>query len=311
MKKPELHGFRIYRQETIPETFRRVVLEQLGQSLTLCDGYVVSPDYATHEIRKATKRIRAVYQLFRPATGKAAYNHGKDFYGSLSRLLAEHRLSAVYIESLQQLSSVQRLPVEPVFIEKLIDIQEKKHRQLTQKLIREHHIDHQLKELVLAESLKLKTDPLFSCEFTQIMKGLSGTYKRGRKSLDLAIQQNSTENIHDLRKKVKSLWNQMILLRPVWPATVTLNIHQLDLLSGKLGFEHDLAELVQYLNNEKPGSNDKQLALLLGWLSKKRLEVQKTLMPTALRLYAEKPRSLAGRMEEYYRIFLRMQRLWW
>src|SRR5512145_1922848 len=103
MKNAELHGFRIYREESLSETCSRVILEQFNQSLGLCDWYFEDPDAATHEIRKSIKRIRAVYRLYRNALGIDRCRNAQDHYGKISHMLAEHRLSAAYIETLGQL----------------------------------------------------------------------------------------------------------------------------------------------------------------------------------------------------------------
>jgi CHAD domain-containing protein len=306
MKKAVLHGFRIFKQEPLPETFRRIILEQLDQSLELCSRFPENPDFVTHEMRKSTKRIRAVYRLFRQAAGNNMYLHGKEIYGALSLLLANHRISNVYVETMHRLAADKRLPVDLVYIDKRIAEQESKHQQLTHKLIREQGIDHQLKGIIVAEREKLLSEPVFSCNFANLSKGIRDTYAQGRKNLDMIVQQADTENLHNLRKRVKSLWNQLILLRPIWPATLSLAIHQFDMLAEKLGLEHDLAELEQFLNKERIGNDESQHIILLGLIAKKRQQIQKAFVPLAMRLYAEKPGTVVGKMEVYYRLFIRI-----
>ncbi len=306
MKKAVLHGFRIFKQEPLPETFRRIILEQLDQSLELCSRFPENPDFVTHEMRKSTKRIRAVYRLFRQAAGNNMYLHGKEIYGALSLLLANHRISNVYVETMHRLAADKRLPVDLVYIDKRIAEQESKHQQLTHKLIREQGIDHQLKGIIVAEREKLLSEPVFSCNFAYLSKGIRDTYAQGRKNLDMIVQQADTENLHNLRKRVKSLWNQLILLRPIWPATLSLAIHQFDMLAEKLGLEHDLAELEQFLNKERIGNDESQHIILLGLIAKKRQQIQKAFVPLAMRLYAEKPGTVVGKMEVYYRLFIRI-----
>jgi len=306
MEKRELHGFRIYRQEPLSVTFKRVLLEQLNQSLLLCGRYAENPDFMTHEIRKSTKRIRAVYRLFRQAAGNDIYLNGKELYGALGRLLAEHRVSTVYIETMHRLASDNRLPVSLNYLEKRIAEQENRHKQLTHLLIREQRLDKQLKQIIQAETQKLIVEPLFSCDFASLTEGLQNTYSKGRKSLELIIQQADTENLHNLRKKVKSLWNQMIMLRPVWPAVISHTVHQFDLLAEKLGIEHDLAELEHFLINERIENSEDQCHILLKFIAKKRQHIQKAIIPLAMRLYADKPGAMVGKMEVYYRMFLRL-----
>jgi hypothetical protein len=76
MEKKDLTGFRMFRQESYPEMLRRLIREQVEHSVECCGQQESDPDTAVHEIRKSTKRIRAVYRLFRsvadPATSPAA-----------------------------------------------------------------------------------------------------------------------------------------------------------------------------------------------------------------------------------------------
>ena len=103
---------------------------------------------------------------------------------------------------------------------------------------------------------------------------------------------------------VKSLWYQFLLIRPIWPSYIGLEAHHLDILAQRLGLEHDLAELDQFLSREGIGKDEIQLGLLLDFIAKKRLQVQKSLIPLAKRLYTEKPVRMSERMEEFYRIVM-------
>jgi CHAD domain-containing protein len=304
MEKREFRGFRIFRQEPLSHTFKRLLPEQLNQSLALCDHYPENPDYVTHELRKSTKRIRAMYRLFGLALGKDAYLHGKEFYGTLGLSLAEHRVSHVYIETMQRLAFDKKLPAGLlIYLNRQIAEQESRHNQLTCKLLKEQKIDQQVKEIIVAERLRLIAEPIFSCDFTNVAGGLCRTYKLGRKDLDLVIQHAGTENLHNLRKRVKSQWNQLILLKPLWPAVIGLTIHQFDLLAEKLGTEHDLAELEYFLGKMNNGSGDNHHITLINFITKKRQQTQRALIPLAIRLFAEKPEALVTKMRAYYQLF--------
>jgi hypothetical protein len=304
MKKREPVGYRIYRYEALSKAFKRIILEQLHQSLKLCDQFGITPDPATHEIRKCTKRIRAVYRLYRSATGDVLFRHGKTFYGNLSQVLAVHRISAAHIETLQLLATDKRLSINSAYLHNLSAEVEKRHQQLTHHIFQDQQADRYLTETLSAEIKAMAKKPLLSCDFHDLTPGLRRTYGQGKKSLDLAIQHPSTENFHELRKMVKSLWYQFLLIRPIWPSYIGLEAHHLDILAQRLGLEHDLAELDQFLSREGIGKDEMQLGLLLDFIAKKRLQVQKSLIPLAKRLYAEKPVRMSERMEEFYRIVM-------
>jgi|WetSurSiteA1Bulk_404760.scaffolds.fasta_scaffold02090_6 CHAD domain-containing protein len=303
MKKKELPGFRLYKHEPLHETFRRVVNNQLQQSLLLSGQFRENPDYVTHEIRKSTKRIRAVYRLFRKAAGNELYLHGREIYRDLSYFLAPHRLSVVYCDMLKMIAEDKKMPIKPAQIERLIKDMEHRHREITASLIKKHHAENYLSGLLSAE-LKSNADrPLPSCNIHDLTPGLKRTFGLGKKCVDQAINQPTAENLHELRKIVKSLWNMLILIRPVWPSYYGFQVHQLDTLAQKLGLEHDLAELEKILLGENLLKDKPHGLLLLDYISGKRQQIQKSVLPLAQRLYADKPGDVARKMEIFYLLF--------
>jgi CHAD domain-containing protein len=295
----KLEEYRIIKQEPLSETFLRVVNEQIGLSVSICKKSSDNADITTHELRKISKRIRALYRLYRKAIGEASYQNGQAHNRDLSQLLARHRLSAVLIETIQTISLDKRLKTDPILLNELILEFQKSHKQLTLDLIKKQKLFHQILLLLKAEKERIKNMPLLPCEFNALADGLRRTYRRGRNTLDVAVKEPTAENLHNLRKSVKYLWNQMILLRPLWPPVMRLTIHQLDLLAEKLGFDHDLAELEKHLMEK----NKIQYEQLLIYIGNRRKQIQKTIYPLALRIYAVTPRSMAKRLKTYEEIF--------
>lgn len=288
----------------MPVTLKRVLLEQLNLMLILSESFSDNPDYATHEIRKTTKRIRAVYRLFRNALGDETYICEKELFGSLSNLLAEQRVSAVHLEILEGIARDEKNPVGEKLMNEMISAHQQSHLQLTKQLTDNHEMVLSIKQIINRESEKLGRAPMIVCHYHDIVEGLKGTYSSGKKCLDVVTVQPGTENYHNLRKKVKLIWNQLILLRPLWPAIITPMIRQMDLLAEKLGTDHDLAELENLFVSGKAGNySEASLLKLTAYITKRRKSGQKAILNSALKLYAEKPAAFADRMESYCRLF--------
>lgn len=303
MKKTKLTGFRIYRQEPLPETFKRVVLEQLTYSLSYIPKFSETPDLATHEIRKSTKRARAVCRLFRQSTSEDMYQSFNNFFGNLSQMLAEHRSSRARIDTLHLLKKEKKTQVISAFIGELSASLEERNKDLTTQLFIDGQTGILLKDLLSAQIKSLSDTAFHSCDIRQVVSGLRKTYGRCRSLLKVANEMPSTENLHNLRKAVKALWYQYILLRPVWPSYMGAEIHQLDLLAQKLGHEHDLAELERFIRENAAGYHVNQLKILLELISWKRLQQQKTSRSLAIRLFADKPTDLGRKIGIYYGLF--------
>lgn len=304
MKNTTLHGFRIYRQEPLSETFRRVVDEQLRMSLQLCRQFPEKPDFATHEIRKSTKRVRAVYRLYRHVTGDELYGHGKEFYSNVSHVLADHRISLVYFETLKLISADRKMPAKANYLGKLIRAMEMYHREVTADILNTHQVDQGLYGLIESELRSNARELPAQGKFNDLVSCLRKTYSRGKKCLDQATIQPTAENFHELRKITKSLWNELILIRPIWPSYYGFAIHHLDILAQKLGFEHDLAELEKLLHEESSGKDRIQRTLLTEYIAWKRKQLQKSIIPLAQRLFADKPGAVARKAEVFYGMFV-------
>src|SRR5512143_2550215 len=119
MKKPVLCGYRIHNKERLADTFNRIIQEQLVQATDLSELFTTDPDRATHEIRKITKRIKAVYKLFRRPIGTETYLKAKEFYNGVSKLLAEHRMCSVYTETFNHLTENKKLKLNKVYYKRL------------------------------------------------------------------------------------------------------------------------------------------------------------------------------------------------
>ena len=302
MKKTVPHGFRIFRHEPLSETFRRTVKEQLQQSLLLCAQLPENPDYATHEIRKCTKRIRAIYRLFNPVAGQMWYHQSRDLYSNLSKVLAAYRISFVNLETMRGFQQDNRTPVSSEYIAHQISMMEQSHRQLTTSLFHEQRADRYLAATIQAEIKSLAEKPLPACSFDDIAPAFRKTYSQGKKCLDKVLVHPSAEHHHELRKMTKALWNQMILLRPVYPAMMGLVINHLDILAKRLGQEHDLAELETFLNREKNEDTDLRRPLL-AFIGKRRFQIQKSLKSLAVRIYADKSAGMIRKIKVYYSAF--------
>ncbi|MBN1789869.1 MAG: CHAD domain-containing protein [Bacteroidales bacterium] len=304
MKNTTLHGFRIYRQESLSETFRRVVDEQLRISLQLCRQFPEKPDFATHEIRKSTKRVRAVYRLYQQVTGYELYRHGKEFYSHVSHVLADHRISFVYFETLKLISTDRKMPVNAKYLGKLIRAMERYHREASAEIILTREVDQGLYGLLESELRANARELPAQGKFNDLVSCLRKTYSRGQKCLDQATIQPTAENFHEFRKITKSLWNELILIKPIWPSYYGFAIHHLDILAQKLGFEHDLAELEKLLRKKSSGKDRIQCNLLTEYIAWKRKQLQKSIIPLAQRLFADKPGAVARKAEVFYGMFV-------
>jgi CHAD domain-containing protein len=302
-KRTSRKGFRIYKQELYADTIRRLVLEQLNLSLEYCRQANKDTDTAVHEIRKCSKRIRALYRLCRTAIGEETFRHGMEKYRVISQALAIPRLSAVYIETLKLLTAEKRISVAKSFLSELMLAFEQHHKTTIFLEVYKQEIMSKTENLLLEEITSPHDISFFNVDFKSITNGIARTYNQGKTSLEIAVHEPVTENFHTLRKRVKYLWNQCMVLRPIWPPAMGMTIHQLDLLAEKLGNEHDLAELELFLNTNKIKRKQVQQEHLLRLIGIKRRQLQQAIKPLAMRIYAEKTSAIVSRLIAYEKVY--------
>jgi CHAD domain-containing protein len=302
IRRRNYKGFRIFRNEPYQKTYIRLIAEQVTKTLNLTKLANKDPDYATHEIRKCSKRIRAVIRLFRFAMDETSYQQSIIAFRDLNKMLATHRISAANIEILKKTAADKRYAALVPVINRIILVYQEDHRNITHEMLTSAtHV--KLGDMIRENLNTLKKQPLVNCKFSDILKGLKLTYKRCRNNLDRAIQEPLTENLHAFRKSVKMLWNQLVVLKPVWPPVIGQTVHYLDLLGERLGYEHDLAELEHSLQ-QKGFLQQPEYKILKDFITKRRIQVQHTIWQLALKLFAENPGTFAAKMNVYHHMYV-------
>jgi hypothetical protein len=108
----------------------------------------------------------------------------------------------------------------------------------------------------------------------------------------------SPEHFHEWRKRVKDLWYQVHLLRPVWPEQLDALAEQLKGLSEFLGDDHDLYLLGQVVDgaSRKPPEADNLRRLI----AQREHELRMNALEAGAELYGEKPSAFCERLASYW-----------
>jgi len=130
-------------------------------------------------------------------------------------------------------------------------------------------------------------------------KGVERAYRRGRRAFAVADDDPTTENLHEWRKRVKDLWYHQRLLRPAWPSVLKAQADEAHALSDLLGDDHDLAVLADRLRDGPPPTGDTEDVLEL--IGRRRVELLASIRALGRRVYAEKPKAFARRIDRYVR----------
>jgi hypothetical protein len=111
------------------------------------------------------------------------------------------------------------------------------------------------------------------------------------------------EDLHEWRKGVQHHWRQMQLLVPCWPSELSARVETAKALSQMLGDDHDISLLCRIVSTPTMmfGSPD-ETAAFLKRCRKRQRTLRKEARKLGDRLFAERSRPFAERIETYWRI---------
>ncbi|QDT40828.1 CHAD domain protein [Gimesia alba] len=296
-------GYQFKQQESLASGVRRIAGEQLSQAIRELKNAEQNPHQMIHEVRKHFKKLRGLIRLVRYGLGDD-YARLNVWYRDAGRRLSRVRDAESMLESLQKLKArFSDLEQTDLFSEF-----ENRFLARKQKLV-EEWIDLDLELQNLAQQLESELEAVASWKIKGkaakiIRDGLQQTYQRGSEALATLHQSPNDELFHECRKRSKYHLYHMRLINAVWPPMLTARITELDLLNDYLGDDHDLTVMTQLITGEADSfgssANVEQLLLLIG---QQRQTLQAAAFQMADRMFAEKPKAFARRMQGYWNLW--------
>ena len=132
--------------------------------------------------------------------------------------------------------------------------------------------------------------------WSALSPGVKAAFSRGRQAYLLANQNPSVGNLHEWRKRVKDLWYQVCVLRPIYPEHMDALAAQLKALSEYLGDDHDLVMLRESVQTDAGVQRELfEPAVLNDLIEQRRANwCQPPSRPVAKFMPQRLPRSVAG-----------------
>lgn len=295
--------YQLDQRESSADGIRRVIEEQIAESIALLTASDDDRDMAIHETRKKLKRIRAALRLVRGALGEPFFQRENGRFRHIGHQLSPLRDSFVLLETLDGVWAEREAAIDPACY-----TQVRQQFATRYEAVRDHFwgsagvLETAVSALQTAQTISL---PIATIGFDPFAPGLHRIYKEGRQAMAKAYADpTNAEKFHDWRKRVKDLWHQMELLHPVWPGYLTELECQLHELSGHLGNAHDLAELTHTLaTHPDQFSPSPALTALQQQIGERRQQFETAAQPLGRRLYAERPLAFIHRFAIYHAIW--------
>jgi CHAD domain-containing protein len=142
-------------------------------------------------------------------------------------------------------------------------------------------------------------------KFASIRPGLQQIYQKGQQAFWLAKEVPTDEHLHEWRKQVKYLWHHIELLHLAWAPVLDATGAELHRLADLLGADHDLSVLETFLREDGLEEGLVFTAEWEGVFIAERAVLREELFPLGKKIYQEKPKRFARRIETYYKAWNR------
>jgi CHAD domain-containing protein len=281
-------AYRLKDGESLPDGLGRVARGRIDHAIDELRGKSDStPEEAVHEARKDAKKLRALLRLARGELGEDTFARENACFREAARELSGARDADVMLETLGSLELPSGVGFE---LRKAIVTEQARNGTGDREAAARDAV------AILKEARKRVDDwPLEHDGFGALAKGLKRTYRRGRRNFRAAIDEPSVEALHEWRKRVKELWYHHTLLRSLWPPVMEAVGDQAHELSDRLGDDHDLAVLGDWMREHADAEPEFSEAV-----EQRRKELQAEAFALGARLYAEKPSGFVRRIERLW-----------
>ena len=282
------------------EAVRRVAFGELE----IAHGALATPPErhsGVHSARKCLKRLRSLLLLVRPGMPEPMFANLTDRLAVIARGLAPARDAHALIDAVDKLERETGPGPGQGPIQSL--------RAWLQK--RRHAAEQNLERSAASDAMRalLELRPAFAGlavypdDFRSVAKGLRRCYRATRQSFQHAFADDRDEDLHEWRKGVQHHWRQMQLLAPCWPSELNARAEAARALSQILGDDHDISLLTRLVSTPTMTfGTSEETAAFLKRCRRRHKALRKEASSEGERLFAERSRPFAERIEAYWQI---------
>jgi CHAD domain len=219
---------------------RDVLLRQLDDAIGRLKKNGKS-DTTVHDVRRELKRARATLRLLRKSMGGPAYRRDNWAIRDVARLLTPLRDAKVLVRTLGRLRRVGD-DNDLGAAASLLTRQFQEERQaIARRLLPKHLVA--AADVLRTVQERVREIPRARLDECSIREGLGRVYKAGRRAFRRVKDQRTDGRLHEWRKQVKYLLDQIDVARRLGAAKLKKRRKHSQRLADVLGEDHDLAVL--------------------------------------------------------------------
>jgi CHAD domain-containing protein len=248
----------MYSKETnASETVVQSIFFQIDSAINQSVDSVIPSDELVFELRKNTKRIKALFQLLKPILEQSEYYQLEENISQAGRILSEQRDASVQLDTLHHLINSHKHHFSAVVIKHLQNTLQSSMMEVFSNN-NEAFSNRTLQYAILLQKVKQQLgscviEPVDNSYFFAMIKK---SYHNAMNYFDHVKYRSETEIVHSWRKSLKKLLLQL-KFSPIVPSRYSdESAKSLDRLTEILGNEHDLAVLENHISSDSELSTD-------------------------------------------------------
>ena len=289
----------IPRDESVQDALRRITRHLVEKVVKLIDADERDDDVTVHELRKASKKLRALLRLVRPVF--ADFDRENQALRDIARSMSVLRDATILIASFDRVVDTYGAQLDRQALGTVRARLTRRRNALVADtdvagLLAKVRTDLRALER-RSHDWKLEADG-----FDALHGGLRKSYRRARHAMRDARATPTPDRMHDWRKRTKDHWYHARLFEPIWEAPMQAHVAAAHALGDRLGDHHDLTVFLANLAARPDDFGDTADAEVLAGLTRRLQAVlEAEAFAAGARLFAEPASALAQSWGARYR----------
>jgi CHAD domain-containing protein len=282
-------SYRIEKGEGLAAALGRIAAEEMDLALT--ELHRPERGAAIHSVRKSIKRLRALLRSLRVVFPREMFRAENRRLAEAGRKISPLRDIHVQLRTLGKLKAAKN-PTGGRTRRDLL----RRQKDLTRKI---PDVRRLVRGMLSNSRGTIDSWPLDQTTLETLVAGLRRIYKQGRKAFQAARENRRPQNLHEWRKKVKALGYGFELIECLLPKKPSKRVGLCQELGNGLGDDHDLYMVQLALGRANRAWPARDYPELARRISAKRARLQKRAFKLGHKVFRDKSRAFARRLERY------------
>lgn len=288
----------------MPQSAGKRLVEAIGKQLERVEYFSsvenISPNLAVHELRKTFKRLRALLKFYNdfPVEFPSDYSTQIKYFG---RSLTVMRESFVNLQLFEKITAGNTLIQE----RKIKNAREKlsdKNKEIIEKGFLKSEAYLPMQKFASNLQIQMEQIAVSIPAVTQFIGQLEYSYSQSYEIYLKLKQDSESEEIHELRKKLKQLYYQFDFIRYVHPRFFRLKTYHLNNITEQLGEDHDLFIFMNDVTENRYDFSDEELEILENQVLHLREINRLKLFQRLKQFFGDSPAVFKLKLEEIFKI---------